>query len=285
MTLVAANKHPLGYRLCALSCVVFSLLLCTVTASAQRGGSAPRALENAIALAQEADFASALKLFDAAEAGRGLSFEEAQRLYAERAVLFFAVGEHGKMRADLTRLSTLNPAFQMGRRVPPAVRDAFEELRSEASVLTLSVHGEPSASGVSLVAEVEGDPASVVRSVRIFVRDEGGYRLHEGGNVTLHGVRGAQYFAEAVGAGGAVIVREGSADEPLLWGVLSPGVQTEVPGPGDVLSDAKGDDGLSVWWWIGGGTALAATAAVVAIVATGSSSSSETRFSGPMVQP
>lgn len=284
MTLVAALRHPFDYRLGARLCVALLVLLWSGTAGAQRSGSAPRALENAVALAQEADFASALKLFDAAEAGRGLSFEEAQTLCAERAVVYFAVGERQKMRSDLARLAALNPAYQMERRVPPAVRAAFEEVRADAAVLSVSVHAEPAASGVTLVTDVKGDPAGVVREVRIFVRDEGGYRVHEGASATLRDVRGAQYYVEAVGPGGAVIVREGSASEPLLWGVLSPGAESVVPGPGESIADAKGDDGVSVWWWIGGGTALAATATVVAVLLAGSSAPSETRFTGPMVQ-
>lgn len=86
-------------------------------------------LDRAVASYEEANFETALRMFDAAARNADLSVEELLELFEMRALVHHALGDDTAMRSDLRRLNAVRPSYQLGRLAPPPVRAAFEEIR------------------------------------------------------------------------------------------------------------------------------------------------------------
>jgi hypothetical protein len=168
--------------------------------------------------AEGADFAAALEAFAAAEAGHGLTRGDLVRLYAHRAVVRFAVGNHAAMEADLVRLLALDPEATPPASAPPPVRAALERVRAQGvDQPRLTAHPVQASDGVRVMARVTRGPPDLVTKVRVFARIRGTDRWVSGDRrVSVLAGPGTHidWYAEAVGPGGAVIARIGRADRP-----------------------------------------------------------------------
>jgi len=117
-------------------------------------------LDRAVASYEEANFETALRMFDAAARNADLSVEELLELFEMRALVHHALGDDTAMRSDLRRLNAVRPSYQLGRLAPPPVRAAFEEVRE----------ANDGALGVELRIEEEsfdGAPWMVARVLRV----------------------------------------------------------------------------------------------------------------------
>ncbi len=124
------------------------------------GARAHPMLDRAVDAYEAADFESALRTFDMAARNADLSIEELLQLFEMRALVHHALGDDASMRADLRRLVAVRSSYELSRLAPPAVRQAFEELRSEGS----------GANGVELRLEqktIEGTPWMVASVLRV----------------------------------------------------------------------------------------------------------------------
>ncbi|MFO0683173.1 MAG: hypothetical protein U0234_14040 [Sandaracinus sp.] len=205
---------------------------------------------------EEADFVAALDVLGRAAAGSDLSADDLVDLFETRALVYLAMGRDEDMRADLRRLAAIRPDHALPSTTPPDVVAAFADLRASspgAPRLTATI--EPSALGVTITVRLDNDPAGLVREVRISGRAPGGdWERATGAPLFVATPSGGvvEYYAEAVGPGGAVIARSGEASAPLRAAPTAP--------------IAAGGGGDEVWPWIVGGAGAAVVVAVVVTV-------------------
>lgn len=232
---------------------------------------------------ENADFPRAIQAFARAEAASDLQRADVVELLVRRALVHFAMNAEARMREDLRRLATLEPNHVLGAETPPAVRAAFESVRRDLEGrIALRVESHAIPDGVHLAVEVTGDAAGLVRSVRLGARSPGGEWTEREGNEIDVPAAEVEYYAEAIGPGGAVLASDGSRDAPRTasaGGVVAGG------GGGAVIGgDDEGDEGgAPIWLFVGLG-AVAVAAAVVAVVLITSAQSDQTQLGAPTVE-
>jgi len=235
------------------------IALALVGASATARAASPE-VDEAVARYEGADFEGALEALARAEAGQGLDRAELLRLLATRALVDFALGRSEALDRDLVMLASLEPEYDLGRRAPPAVRQAFEAARGRVrGRLALRVDAAPAPGGLRVRAEVEGDAAGLVRATSISARRPGGpWRTAGGGTLDLAVTHGAvEAWAVARGPGGAPVATAGSAEAPLR--LAAPAAERPRRRP-------SGGGNATLWIGIGVGAAVAAVATTVLVV-------------------
>jgi len=227
---------------------------------------------------EQADFEGALDAFARAESATDLTRDDVIDLLEARALVHLGMGSPEAMRADLSRLVTIAPDHEWDARVAPDVRAAFLEIRGRSpGPLRLVAHAEAVAGGVSVRAEVVHDRASLVRRVQVSARRAGrAWTRVSDAPLVLPSVAGelVEYYAEAIGPGGAVLATAGTSGAPLHaatraraseeQGAMSAGATS----PSTSARDSDGG-GLSPWIWIGIGAAVVAAGVLVALLVTG----------------
>lgn len=222
-----------------------SLLLCL---AAPAIASAHELVDEGQRLYEEADFVAALDALARAEAATDLSLEDLTHLFETRALVHLAMNNADAMRADLRRLAAVAPDHRLPRTVPPDVVRAFAEIRAEGGgALRVLATTDASSAGVTITVRVDNDAAEIVRAVRTFGRIAGGeYLRAQDAPLLVPGSGVVEYYAEAIGPGGVVLARSGSADAPL--------------------SAAGRGGGDEAWPWVLVGVGVAVVAAVVITV-------------------
>jgi tetratricopeptide (TPR) repeat protein len=215
-----------------------------------------------------AEFDAALATFARAEEADDLSVEDLAALFATRALVYLALDNRDAMNADLERLVSVAPDYDLDSRVPPDIRRGHAEMRARSpGPLRLRASPEPSAAGVTIEAHAERDAANLVREVRIRGRVAGASHWESAVDAPLlvpaSGSDVVEYYVEAVGPGGAVLAESGRESAPLRASASARDGALVVP-PGAGESDD--DEGGGAWLWIGLGGAAAVGAAVVAIL-------------------
>jgi len=212
---------------------------------------------------QQADFEGALELFAQAEAGDDLSRDDLVQLYLRRALVHHAMGNDEDLQLDLIRLATLDPEMELGRQVPPNLRQAFERAAADVRApVSVQVDATPVSDAVRLSARVQDDRAALVREVRLSARGDGDWQSAVNDELVLTAGSDGRllYWAEAVGPGGAVVASAGSRDEPR---VLEPDAR-QTAGGGE--PEEPEPDGGGVPWWpfvVGGVVAAAGAVALI----------------------
>jgi hypothetical protein len=243
-------------RLSALTLLVF------VGAAATAHAASPE-LDDAVLRYEGADFEGALEALGRAERGQGLDRAELLRLIATRALVHFALGRSDALDRDLVMLVSLEPEYDLGRRAPPAVSDAFEAARRRLrGRLALRVESAPAPGGVRVRAEVEHDAAGLVRTLSISGRRPGGpWRTAAGGTVDIGVADGVvEVWAVARGPGGAPVANAGSVEAPL---------RLSAPAAAPRGRPSSGGN-AALWIGLGIGAAVAAVATTVLVVVTSS---------------
>jgi len=218
---------------------------------------------------EEAEFVDAIDAFARAEAADDLTVEDLAELYEVRALVHLAMGNEDAMQADLERLAVVAPQHELDRRVLPEVRRAFAEARADRGA-PIRMLADPSGddTAVTISVEVENDSADLVREVRIFGRGgEGDYRVASDAPLTItpEGAQIVEYYALAIGPGGAVLADTGSEADPLRYRVEG--------GAAAVEDDEDGGGSALPWVLVGLGVLAVGAAVVIAILLTGGSDS------------
>ncbi len=208
-------------------------------------------------LYEEAEFVAALDVLGRAVAGSDLDVEDVVLVFETRALVHLAMGQADAMREDLRRLAAIRPDHALPSVAPPDLVTAFAEVRAaSAGAPRVPLTTEATTLGVTVTARVENDSASLVREVRISGRAAGGasWERATGAPLFVPTPEGevVEYYAEAIGPGGAVIARTGEEDAPLR------------AAPAAVAAAPSG--GMEAWPWIVGGVGVAVVAAVVVTV-------------------
>lgn len=141
-------------------------------------GAAHPLLDDGIERYERADFASALRMFNAAAEQADLSIDELVQLYEMRALLHQALGNRAAMLDDLERVVAVRPDHQLTRLAPPPVRAAFDdiaEMRGPGVGGQLLIEESVTKEAKLVVARTERVPAGLVdhTTVRCSVGLEG----------------------------------------------------------------------------------------------------------------
>jgi len=171
-------------------------------------------------LYEEADFVGALDALGRAEAGSDLTLADLEVLFEQRVLVQVALANEAGVRADLRRLLAVAPEHVLPRGAPPEVVRLFAELRAEgAGSVRVVVTTDAAADGVTIFVRGENDWAGIIRSVRTSARVVGNDAWDVATDAPLLVPTSAgervEYFAEAIGPGGAVLARAGSPEAPL----------------------------------------------------------------------
>jgi len=227
-------------------------------------------LDEAEHLFDEAQFDEAVAAYERAEGASNLTREDLVRLYAGRALVHHTRGDSQSLELDLFRLATLEPDHRFPAHIPPLVREAFERVRAQNNVtepVAVSVQANSAPGGVRVEGRVERDLAAIVQEVRVGMRTPGRewtVRVNAPLEMPITSDQTVEYFAEAVGPGGAVIAHTGSQVRPRSSTV------DELVHPVEVIPDDDDDDddsgGVPLWPFIVGGVTLAAAGAVLLVI-------------------
>jgi len=206
---------------------------------------------------------TALETLSRAEHASDLSLGDLLVLLELRILAARSMGDEEVVTRELRRLASIAPGRPPSSEFPPVLRERLADVRSRLpGALSLHAQARATATGIAVTAEVRNDPESVVREVMVFARAPGGPYSDGVDLVELPVTRGrVDYYALAVGPGGAVVAAHGSAEEPRTF--LFPEL---------AASTEPDDPGVSPWVWvgIGGGVLVAAAATVVAVLLLGS---------------
>ncbi len=273
------------------------LLALVVVASVATTAHADDDVDEGVRLIGLARFDEALAAFARAEAGDDLSRADLAVLLESRAIVLAAMGRVDAMERDLAGLAALEPARSLPAAAPPEVVARWSAIVATARPLELLAVASWDVGVVTVRAVSDGDPGGLVRRIRVGARLVGrDYALGDGRvQLMTADASSVEYFAEAIGPGGAVVAAAGSADAPLS-SAPPPRVATVPPASGTVAGGAgpavvepsprnrEGADGPSVGVWlaIGGGVLVVAAAVIVGVLVATSQGSPDTALGGPI---
>jgi hypothetical protein len=226
-----------------------------------------------------AEFDAARRAFDAAERAHDLDRDALIRLFEGRALLYRALGDEASMDADLVRLASIDPSHAFDAQTPPDLVEAFARARSGGpGPLRVEVEARATAGGAAISARAIGDAGGIVREVQVFGRTAGGaYRRTSGQELLVPRTSEAvEFFARAIGPGGAVVASHGEAEAPLVFGGDGPSLA--VAAPGEALATEPEDDSMPVWPWLVGAGVAVGIVVVVVLVFTLRSDTTEPSF-------
>ena len=201
-------------------------------------------------------------------------------LYATRAELREALGDHDGARADLRRLAALDPerALRDGASLP--LRRALDEERAAVGgALAIEVSVQRFEDHARVHVEARHAPADLELGVRVRARGAGAeWQLSRGADVEVQvaALDALELAIELVGPRDLVLAARGTTERPEVF-------------EGDasaVLAPSSGSDDTTVGWIVGVSVGvLVLTAAVLGIAATvGAQGSDHTALDGPTVR-
>jgi hypothetical protein len=233
-------------------------------------------IAKAIEAYEGASFEDALEILNRAEAGSDLSRDDVLELLRRRVLVRFAMGDRAGMDADLVRLVSIDPDHVFGEDAPPPVSAALAVVKARpVDPISITVVVERPAPGrVALAPKVIADPGGVVRSTRLYVRSPDAAYAEAPAPAVLE-TNDVEYYAEAIGIGGAVVAARGAPGAPLRFS--APAEAT--------LATAAEDGGVDPLWYVAGAGAVVVVTAVVLAVVLTRGSSDETQLGAPMVVP
>lgn len=211
----------------------------------------------------EGDFEAASAALDDVNDDARLSVDDLVALLEVRALARRALGDERGTEDALAALATLRPAHRFGDETPPDVQDQFARLRGERLALDAGAHV---ASGELVLRARTVDPSRLIRRVRIAVRIGGAWSVEDGRERRVAvGTEPTEWYAEAIGPGGAIVASAGSADDPR------------------VASGATAASGFDPWPAIAIVAGVLAAAGIVLAIILVATAGTDTVVEGPIV--
>ncbi len=242
-----------------------ALALCCLAPSR---ASAHPLVDEGLQRLHDADFAGALQVFAQAEARDDLTRAELATLLAARATVNLALDDERAAAVDLRMLVELEPRHVIDATAPPELRDAFRRaVASARGALSVTASHVRDGGRVDVEATTRNDTAGLVRELRVYVRrGDGLWQAAAAGHTSIEAPPDTrvEYYAEAVGPGGAIVARTGSR-----------------PFPHTAPASNDGEAGAPPWLWIGLGIGAAVLVATVAIFVVAGSANPDTVVEGP----
>jgi hypothetical protein len=208
---------------------------------------------------EQADLEGALQSFERALRSGELSRRDLKAVYEGRVLVHLAQMRRPAIQKQLQNLALIDPEHEFGPEVPPdVVREFRRTVERLPGPIALQVHTEAVPGQVTLRPKVRHDRASLVKRTEVRARTKGGQwrRAVEGPlsmPVLSEGV--VQYYAVAVGPGGARLAHVGTREQPRETRVAAPRT-----------SSAGTDSGGARRPWLYGGLAAGAAAVAAAVV-------------------
>jgi len=226
---------------------------------------------------RRAEFERTLELLGEAERS-SLDREGVVTLLRLRALVRYATEDRQAMREDLGRLAALGegPAD-----APPPVRSAYEEAVAETTPLELVTEVVDLPGGVTVTATVTGDHRDLVEAVRVGARSGDVFQeaTDDAVTVPVNGGTEVAHYARALGPGGAVLLADGTPDDPRVHVVTGPAPTNET----EPLEEDT--DTTLVWGLVGIAAVIVAAGAVVAVILLGGDDEDPgTQLSGPRLE-
>lgn len=216
---------------------------------------------------ERAEFEQALEALEFAATLEDLGRPDVVELLELRAMAHVALADVQALQNDIAALASIDPSHVFPPEAPPELQGMLEERAAAAGPLAVTAHVAPTDAGVRIDASAQNDDASVVQRIRVFTRLPGApFRELSPGETV--GATEVEYYAEAVGIGGAVLASAGSSAVPRRW----PAGSSSEPWFGD---EGRQDDdesgGVGAWPFVLGGVAVVAVGVVLFLVLTGGS--------------
>ena len=207
-----------------------------------------------------ARFAEATARLDAAAAAPdGLDRAALVALLRRRALARHALRDPAAAHADLVALLSLDPDATLDAEAPPSLTRALEEARaSSGPALRVEAEATRSPGGFTVRSRVSGDPAGLVRRLRVLALRDATVEPHEGARVEIAAQDTLRYVVEAIGPGGAVLVTLGTPTAPRE--IRAP--LARAAASRDAADDGGGDDTALVVGLAAGAVALSAGLAI-----------------------
>ena len=230
-------------------------------------------LDDAIVLARDAEFESALEAFERALASHELTRDELLELLSERILVHQAVRDLASLERDLLRLAALDPEHDLGPNAPPDLRERWRAAAQRSrGPLGLQVRARAVAGGVRVEAELTGGIEGVAFPLQIALRAPGGTWLRTNANqavypVPVQGV--AEYYVLAMGPGGVVVASDGTPASPRRLEVERAPAPSALPQPEPATEPPPVQPARTrLWIGVGAGGAVAVgTAVLIAVLA------------------
>ena len=225
-------------------------------------------VERGVTAIMSAEFEAALIAFDEALVSGTLTRADLIQLLGERVLVFHALGRGSELAADLSYLAALDPSYELGRMAPPPLHEMWSAAARGKTALTLDVRATAIPGGVRLTAVLRGNVPEEAPQVVIAVRPpEGTYREVHSNETEFPAVEQGriEYYAQAVGMGGAVVAQVGSPAHPVSAEVTDAALSASAPSAAGALRDDTEPTWLRKhrWWIAGAGAALVAVAGAV----------------------
>lgn len=235
--------------------------------------SAHPLVDDGIERLEAADFEGAERAFAAAEAASDLTLADLVQLLEAQAVLHLGLHQPEELDRDLARLASIDPTHVFAPGRPPELAAIFGAVRRRVRErLHVQIYAQASPTGVSIVVNVFGDADGLSRRVGIHARTgDGPWFVGSSRELAVPALPGTtvEYWAEAIGPGGAPIATSGSADQPLRFTVpaaIQPaptGIAPETPSSDSVTEERRGS---KAWIWVTVAGVVVTVAAAAAIV-------------------
>lgn len=255
------------------------LLLTAIVASSFLAPRAHAQLADGARHLASADFERAVRAYDRAISEATLSRDELVALYEGRAIARWAIGDEDLARLDLAALASLDPQHAFTPEAPPALTRAFAESPVEPLALSLSWDDAPGRARAHVA--VENDGAGLVLLVRIHARRPSEpWSIEEGTEVEItHGAtERVELWAEAIGPGGAVVARLGTALAPLAHpDQVGPSARAVLAAPDQAAPTTP------LWIAVGVGAAVLVVVAIIVGVVVGTNESQGVAPMAPVV--
>jgi hypothetical protein len=213
----------------------------------------------------QGDFEAAAITLEAIGDDAGLSADDLVALLEIRALARRALGDDRGAEDALATLASLRPSHRFGPEVPPEVQDQFARLRGDRISIEARAHV---ANGELVVRARTTDPARLIRRVRIAVRAAGAWSEEDGTERRIAtGSESTEWYAEAIGPGGAIVASFGSAGDPHV--------------ASGAIAVASG--GFDPWPLIGITAGILAAGGIVLAIVLAFTAGTDTRVEGPVV--
>lgn len=240
-------------------------------------------------LYEEADFSKALDVLDRAESLSNLTRKDLVEELTTRALVYFAMGQDSSLQATLVRLASLEPNAPLPKYVPPPVRERFESVRKNAKggAVKVVASAQRQQNIIAIKTAAHNDAGKLIEEIRIYTRSHNeGWRESARENVEVPigvGIK-VEYYAEAIGPGGAVIATDGTKTSPKFMEAAAAAGAGAVDGAGTAAMTAADSGGGVSPWLIAGIAGVAVAAAVVIYFIVKGNSSEDTQIGPPTVQ-
>lgn len=175
-------------------------------------------LDAGIEAYEQGEFEAARDELDQAQQEDALDRGALVRLLVHRVLVAQPLGDDVLLETALLQLASLDRDALAGR-APPALMRRFEAASEQAgeSLLAVNVAIQANEDEVVFRASTQGDTGALVERIRLRTRVASGEWLEASSNTTTLPRGAAEYIAQAIGPGGAILAEAGTEAAPIQY--------------------------------------------------------------------